>query len=44
MKRKSKLFCLAGADSKERGRTGNGRMKANSLRCSGQEKSDRKES
>lgn len=43
MKRKNKLFCLAGADSKEK-RTGNGRMKANDLRCSGQEKSDREES
>lgn len=31
MKRKNKLFCLAGADSKERGRTSNGRMKAYAL-------------
>lgn len=43
MKRKNKFFCLTGADSKEK-RTGNGRMKANALRCSGQETSDRKES
>lgn len=42
LKRKNKLFHLAGADSKERV-SGNGRMEANALWCSGQEKSDRKE-
>lgn len=42
MKRESKLHCLAGADPKERGRTGNGRMKVNILQCSGQGKADRK--
>lgn len=30
IKRRNKLFCLAGVDSKER-RTGNGRMEANAL-------------
>lgn len=42
MKRESKLLCLAGADPKARGRTGNGRMKANILQCSGEEKADRR--
>lgn len=39
MKRESKLLYLAGADPKEKGRTGHGRMKANVLQCSGEEKS-----
>lgn len=42
MKRESKLHWLAGADPKERGRTGNGRMKVSILQCSGQGKADRK--
>lgn len=39
MKRESKLLYLAGADPKEKGRTGHGGMNADVRQCSGEEKS-----